>query len=496
MTSNVLQLEEVDDDSYYVAVGDIIAGKYRVERVLGSGGMAFVLSARHIELDETFALKFLDARFLGNAEITERFTQEAKAACKIRSEHVARVYDVGVHEGAPFFVMDHLQGRDLASVVNDSGPLRVDDAVEYVMQACEALAVAHCHGIVHRDIKPENLFLVEREGLPIIKVLDFGISKVALAGGEPPSRLTGELTLGTPCYMSPEQIRSTASADPRSDLWSLGVVLYELLAGTEAFRASSANAVCAAVLERQPQSLLELRPEVPQGLADVVMTCLEKDPANRFEDVAELAMALLPFAPTRALVSAERSSSVMRGARRPGARDQRVSEVRESAPASSRSHGPRGAAVSVANPVLVERPRHRGRIKVLVALVVFLGVAIGIRDWRSKRDVRASQAALSTTNDRLAPVFVASEPVTVPTAMRRAPAVDTRTTPDVAVAALPLPKRPPTPAAVLPPRVQATARASASAASAAPAPSAEGAGVKRSLVAATPSALGSIELGY
>src|SRR3954468_17314964 len=165
-TMSSMTLELLDDGGFYVSVGDVVAGKYLVERVLGTGGMAFVLSARHVELDQHFALKFLDRRFLGNPKVIERFTQEARAACKIRSEHVARVYDVGVHEGAPFFVMEHLEGRDLCQVVLNGGPLRIEEAVEYVMQACEALAVAHCHGIVHRDIKPENLFLVERSGLP------------------------------------------------------------------------------------------------------------------------------------------------------------------------------------------------------------------------------------------------------------------------------------------------------------------------------------------
>src|SRR4051812_1655817 len=130
MNANKLQLEE--DGGIYISVGEVVAGKYCVERLLGAGGMAFVLSARHVELDQHFALKFLDERFLGNPKITERFTQEAKAACKIRSEHVARVYDVGLHDGAPFFVMEHLEGRDLCAVMHESGPLRVDDAVEYI----------------------------------------------------------------------------------------------------------------------------------------------------------------------------------------------------------------------------------------------------------------------------------------------------------------------------------------------------------------------------
>ncbi|HVJ89516.1 MAG TPA: serine/threonine-protein kinase [Labilithrix sp.] len=328
-------LELIDENKIYVSIGEIVAGKYRVERVLGVGGMAFVLSATHIELGEQFALKFLNEQFLRERTIIERFTQEAKAACRIRSEHVARVHDVGMHEGAPFLVMEHLMGRDLANVVAGSGALRIEDAVEYTMQACEALAVAHRHGIVHRDIKPENLFLVEHEGLPRVKVLDFGISKSMPCDAAPSSKLTGELTLGTPCYMAPEQIRAASSADARSDLWSLGVVLYELLAGTEAFRAPSVTEVCAAVLEREPEPLERLRPDVPRELAEVVARCLEKDPERRFRDVSELAVALLPFAPSRALVCAERACSIMTCAASPSSSDPRVSSVRPSKPMPS-----------------------------------------------------------------------------------------------------------------------------------------------------------------
>ena len=304
---------------FYVSVGDVIAEKYCVERILGVGGMGFVVSAKHLQLEEHFALKFLNKDFLGQKSVVERFTREARAACKIRSEHVARVYDVGVHDGAPFLVMEHLVGRDLGTVLGDGGRLRIEDAVEYTMHACEALAVAHSNGIVHRDIKPENLFLVEDEGgLPVVKLLDFGISKIALTDIESEregSALTGTLTLGTPCYMSPEQIRSTASADGGSDLWSLGIVLYELLTGCAAFKADTVTEVCAAVLEQEPVPIRELRVEVPPELAGVVVRCLEKDPARRYANVAELAVALLPFAPSRALDSAERASSVLHGSR-------------------------------------------------------------------------------------------------------------------------------------------------------------------------------------
>ena len=296
-----------------VREGDLIAGKYRVERVLGVGGMACVVAAKHLHLDESVALKFLRKEFLAQRGVAERFTREAKAACKIKSEYVARVYDVGVHDGAPFLVMDHLVGRDLYTVLVESGPLPVDAAVEYAMQTCAALAAAHSIGIVHRDVKPENLFLVEHQGLPTVKLLDFGISRIALTGlafGEA-SRMTGATTIGTPLYMSPEQIRSSASADGRSDLWSLGIVLYELLTGLTAFQAEGVSEVFAAILEQEPLPLRELRPDVPPGLVEVLERCLRKDPDERFQNAAELAEALLPFAPARALAVAERSSSTL-----------------------------------------------------------------------------------------------------------------------------------------------------------------------------------------
>ena len=367
--------------AFYVGVGDVVAGKYRVERVLGFGGMAFVLSAKHVHLDEHFALKFLNREFLAHKPIVERFTREAKAACKIRSEHVARVYDVGLHEGAPFIVMEHLTGRDLAAVMADGGALEIADAAEYAMQACVALAVAHSHGIVHRDIKPENLFLVEHEGMAVIKLLDFGISKIALTGPDPRAHLTGQLTLGTPCYMSPEQIRSTASAEARSDQWSLGVVLYELLAGSEAFQAETITEVCAAVLEKEPRPLAELRPELPLALVEVVARCMAKSADDRYGDVGELAAALLPFAPSRALVSAERASSILQAARRMESGEHPICLVRPASnrtpPTVARAHPSSGAPLSRAlqpsvTEISVARDRESPRRWLLVGVVLSL----------------------------------------------------------------------------------------------------------------------------
>ena len=476
--------------AFYVGVGDVVAGKYRVESVLGFGGMAFVLSAKHVHLDEHFALKFLNRELLAQKAIVERFTREAKAACKIRSEHVARVYDVGLHDGAPFIVMEHLTGRDLAAVVMDGGALEIADAAEYVMQACVALAVAHSHGIVHRDIKPENLFLVEHEGMPIIKLLDFGISKTALTGADPRSRLTGQLTLGTPCYMSPEQIRSTASAEARSDQWSLGVVLYELLAGSEAFQAETITEVCAAVLETEPRPLAELRPDLPQALIDVVARCMAKDPEQRFGDVGELAAALLPFAPSRAVASAERASSTLQAARRMESGEHPVFLVR---PASNRTPPtvPRARPSSAAplvrslQPSVTEvslereRPRRWGRV---VLAMVLLALVAGGATYRA-RQVEAMVAVPSEpmVTAATAPPAAQEPPLAaVPTATHALPRVEEEKPRAVAA---------PPPAAALaraaPARAAVTAKALVSAS-----PSAAAAGS----AAAPPSP--SVELGY
>ena len=213
-----------------VKLGEMLAGKYRVERVLGAGGMGVVVLARHVQLDQLVALKFLLAQSLTNPKVVARFEREARAVVKLKSEHVARVLDVGTMEaGAPYIVMEYLEGEDLSQTVERRGPLPVAEAVDYLLQACEALAEAHGMGIVHRDLKPGNLFLTRRvDGKSLVKVLDFGISK--LEGGREDLALTQPAeVVGSPKYMSPEQLRASRLADARSDIWSLGVILYELI---------------------------------------------------------------------------------------------------------------------------------------------------------------------------------------------------------------------------------------------------------------------------
>jgi eukaryotic-like serine/threonine-protein kinase len=297
------------------AVGDVIADKYEVVGLLGTGGMGYVISARHTELGEMMALKFLRPEALAHAELVERFAREARAAAKIRSEHVANVFDVGtLSDGTPFIVMEYLAGKDLADHLHHEGALPISVAVEYIMQACEALAAAHAHGIVHRDIKPENLFLTQQaQGMHTIKVLDFGISKIALPRGKRDLVRT-QMALGSPVYMSPEQIRRSDQVDARSDIWAIGCVLFELLTGVTAFDEPSLLELSAAILEREPVPLQTLRPDASEELETIVLRCLAKNPDDRYQNVAELAAALYPFGPRRARISAERCYHMLKNA--------------------------------------------------------------------------------------------------------------------------------------------------------------------------------------
>ncbi|MEO8701293.1 MAG: serine/threonine-protein kinase [Kofleriaceae bacterium] len=279
--------------------GDMVAGKYRLEHEIGSGGMGVVFAAQHVQLDQRVALKFLFVEAAQNAEIVERFKREARAAVKIQSEHVARVMDIGVlaESGTPYIVMEYLEGDDLENVVKASGPLPIHDAVRYLLQACEALAEVHALGVVHRDIKPANLFLAARaDGSSIVKLLDFGISKAAPAWTDANDSLTNTAAvIGSPRYMSPEQLRSSRDVDMRSDVWALGVTLFELLGGTSPFARGTMPEVCASILKDEPLSLAGLRPGIPAELEGVIRRCLSKSADGRYRNVAELAMALRPF---------------------------------------------------------------------------------------------------------------------------------------------------------------------------------------------------------
>ena len=299
--------------------GDLLAGKYRVERVIGQGGMGVVVVAHHEQLDEKVAIKFLLPEALKNAEAVGRFAREARAAVKIKSEHVARVIDVGqLENGSPYMVMEYLEGSDLSAMLAERGPMPVEQAVGFILQACEALAEAHVLGIVHRDLKPANLFLANRpSGPPIVKVLDFGISKSAFSTSQAQLTRTSAV-MGSPLYMSPEQMQSSKTVDVRSDIWALGVVLYELLTGSAPFQADTFPELIVAIFQGEFPPLRTVRPDIPAAFESTLNRCLVKDPAGRFANVGELAAALAPFGPPRSDVSVERISHVLgSGAPRP-----------------------------------------------------------------------------------------------------------------------------------------------------------------------------------
>lgn len=277
--------------------GSILAGKFRVERVLGQGGMGVVVAATHLQLEQLVAIKFLLPEACAVPNAIARFMQEARAAAKIRSEHIGRVMDVStLDDGTPYIVMEYLEGQDLAALLAKRGQLPIAEAVTYLLQACDAVSEAHALGIVHRDLKPANLFLTHRgDGSPLVKVLDFGISK-SLTDTSQSSNLTGTaFIMGSPQYMSPEQVRSAKHVDTRTDIWSLGVIAHELLAGSPPFTADTATALLIQIAVDEPCPLRSVRPEIEPEFEQVLARCLAKDPNARFQTVKELAQALAPY---------------------------------------------------------------------------------------------------------------------------------------------------------------------------------------------------------
>lgn len=277
-----------------VAPGDVIADKYRIEAVVGRGGMSVVYRATHLHLDQLVAIKVLSAAALVMPEYVARLKREARAASRIRSEHVVRIFDIGElsTNGIPYLVMEHLVGADLAGVLAKRGPLPLHFAVECVLQACEALAEAHALGIIHRDLKPANLFLIEGvDGSPCVKVLDFGISRMIRRNAL--SQLTDPGTvLGTPSYMAPEQMEAAESIDARSDIWAIGAILFELLVGRPPFAGDSLPRLFVKIMRSKTPRPSAFRDDVDPGLDEVVARCLAIDPARRYATVADLAWAL------------------------------------------------------------------------------------------------------------------------------------------------------------------------------------------------------------
>jgi len=302
-----------------VELGSVVAGRYRIDRVLGAGTMGVVVAAWHLELEQAVAIKFLNPSVLGATEALERFRREARAAARIKSEHVVRVLDVGsLSDGLPFIVMELLNGRSLEDELTVRGPFSVSEAVGHVLQVIDALAEAHVAGIVHRDLKPANLFLSERpDRSGVVKVLDFGISKVVGEAAGMGLTRTG-MIVGSPLYMAPEQLRSTKSVDQRADIWALGTILFQLLTARTPYNAESAPDLYAMLLRDAPTSISLYRTDLPDGIESVILRCLERDPDRRFQNVGELAEALSPLAPPSSRIHVDRARRVLLGGSSPG----------------------------------------------------------------------------------------------------------------------------------------------------------------------------------
>lgn len=398
--------EEVPLTAEDCAIGEVLAGKYRVEGLIGRGSMGVVVAATHLGFDELVAIKFIRPEMRHIEGIVARFAREAKASVRVRNAHAVNVLDVGVTDPiGPFFAMEYLWGSHLEELIDSRGPLRVSTATQYVLQACEALAAAHAQGIIHRDIKPQNMFLARQGTLESLKVLDFGISKAPLSGqvfGDDLSAREQDWVMGTPLYMSPEQLRHEPDLDERTDIWSLGTVLYELLTGEPRFSGDTHSQVAWQILAPPAAPApLEL-PGVPEELGRVIRRCLAQDRGERFSNMAELAHALAPFAPPSARAHVERAMALL-GLEVTEVPDEEIEDL-DVAPFEELA------------------PARRRWARLPVAALVLSCVAVGL-GWRYaqtnagsgarpsaavKTDIRTEQLAL-----RPPPAVVSSAPATV-----------------------------------------------------------------------------------
>jgi serine/threonine protein kinase len=280
----------------HLTPGTVISGKYRIDSILGRGAMGVVVAATHLELREAIALKFLYAKTDGSEDFKSRFRREAQVSAKLRNEHITRVLDVGTwREGAMYMVMEYLSGNDLRKMIRSQGPFPIGAAVEYITQVCEGVAEAHAHGIIHRDLKPSNLLVTKRaDGSDLVKILDFGISKWTSMGEDEGELTQTGVVLGSPKYMSPEQLFGAGSVDSRTDIWSIGAILYELIAGRPPYDQPSLARICADLAgNKPPPPLRDVRAEVTPELEAVVLHCLERSVDLRIQNVADLAGDLL-----------------------------------------------------------------------------------------------------------------------------------------------------------------------------------------------------------
>ncbi|MET0591916.1 MAG: serine/threonine-protein kinase [Polyangiaceae bacterium] len=429
--------------------GEVLAGKYRVESVLGVGGMGMVVLVRHIDLGQQMAIKMMMPGVIHDDQAAARFVREARAAAAIQSEHVVRIFDVGTFDsGLPYMVMELLRGEDLSQLLSRESQLPIEDAVDYVLQASHAIAEAHARGIVHRDLKPSNLFVTTRsDGTALVKVLDFGISKALNPEVDVPSSANLTATsaiMGSPLYMSPEQVRNAKQVDARTDIWALGVILHELLTGAPAFSADTLPGICAAITADDPPPLRSLRDDASEALEAVIIKCLEKNVTKRYQTTKEFMTALRPFAslsgriePTSlpaALTMREASSmapppdgtSISKRATAMGPPPSRAGAPRSSAKRSTgkvggeapRSSGKMGAASLASSTATLswreetqESPTPGRRRGAAIGIAALLGVAaIGAFVWSRSSGNDSAKSAAATAARRNFVLFIDSAP--------------------------------------------------------------------------------------
>jgi serine/threonine-protein kinase len=424
-------MADFDQASHPAQPGDVIAAKYRIEGVLGTGGMGIVYAATHLHLERLVAVKVMRAELTEFPGAVQRLVLEAKLAGRLRSEHVCKVLDVGtLADGAPYVVMEYLEGADLATLLGQHGAFPTPAAVDFILEACEALAEAHASHIVHRDLKPENLFVARAlDGTSTIKVLDFGISKqrgVSMAASRNLTNPTA--ALGSPNYMPPEQMRAPKDVDARADIWAIGAILYELVTGRQAFAGDTVPEVCAAVMSSSPIAAHELRPDLPRRLVQTIDRCLQKNPQDRFVDVCEFAVALAPFGSAKAPTSLARIERVLSGAQATVANSSLPPLTPNSRPSTPRSPTQRyavetptittGAAVAL----LGDSQRRRRPLWIAIATLV-VGAAGGlVIAERGRADPPPPPTIVGTAVPQTAPKIVASAaPVAAPSALPTEP---------------------------------------------------------------------------
>ncbi|HWA78095.1 MAG TPA: serine/threonine-protein kinase [Polyangiaceae bacterium] len=402
----------------FVGVGSVLSGKYRIERLLGVGGMGAVVEARHEKLGEKAAIKFLLPRQGANQRLAARFLQEARTASKLRSPHAVRVFDIDSRaDGTPYIVMEYLQGETLAARLASAARYDIALLVDEVLEACVAIAEAHALGIVHRDLKPANLFLAKGAGGVVgMRVLDFGISKMLEVSAHGSESLTGDSPIGSPPYMSPEQFTEPSAVDHRTDIWSLGVVLYEGLTGALPFSGDTFASVCTSVLHSQPQKVASLRADVPAELASIVEKCLTKDSRQRFQSVQSLASSLSPYASERGRRALNLVDAV-------STREERAIEASEPNPKATAATvtaldaGTLSAAAPATRPPADSAvPRRRS----LLVATAILGLAVVVTGmWKAR--FRPNAPISDSTTRASAPTLATEAPAPLPSASSSTP---------------------------------------------------------------------------